>query len=168
MSATTITTTHATASESSRPTDEESRRAHRFYDRLRERIHSYAESKGRVAERSTDYLLLVPDMFMLLFRLVTDSRVSGANKVLLGTGIAYYFFPLDIVPELLLGPIGFLDDLVFGVYILNKMLVDTEPEILREHWSGHEDILESIERVFNAADNLFAGDVVAKIKNMAK
>ena len=168
MSATTITTTHETPSASSPTTDHASERALRFYDRLRERVHSYAESKGRLAERTTDYLLLVPDMFILLWRLVNDPRVTGTNKVLLGSGIAYYFFPLDIVPELLLGPIGFLDDLVFGVYLLNKILVDTDPEVLREHWSGHDDILESLQRVLNSADNLFAGDVMSKIKNMAK
>ncbi|HEU4521472.1 MAG TPA: DUF1232 domain-containing protein [Thermoanaerobaculia bacterium] len=164
MSATTITTTHETASGSSQTTDE--KRAQRFYDRLRERIHSYAEARGRVAERSTDYLLLVPDMFILLWRLVNDPRVTGSNKVLLGSGVAYYFFPLDIVPELFLGPIGFLDDLVFGVYMLNKILMDTDAEIVREHWSGHEDILQSIQRVLNAADNLVATDALAKIKSM--
>ena len=78
-------------------------RAEGFYDRLRERIHAYVEGKGAIAEKSTDVLLLVPDIFMLLWRLTTDPRVNGKNKVLLGSGLAYYFFPLDIMPELLLG-----------------------------------------------------------------
>jgi uncharacterized membrane protein YkvA (DUF1232 family) len=143
-------------------------RAERFYDRLRERIHSYVEGKGAIAEKSTGLLLLVPDIFILLWRLTTDSRVNGKNKVLLGSGLAYYFFPLDIVPELLLGPIGFADDLVFGVYILNKLLADTDPAILREHWSGSEDVLQSIQRVLGAADNLVAGDLMDKLKKMMK
>ena len=143
-------------------------RAERFYDRLRERIHSYVEGKGAIAEKSTELLMLVPDVFMLLWRLTTDSRVNGKNKVLLGSGLAYYFFPLDIVPELLLGPIGFADDLVFGVYILNKLLSDTDPEILRQHWSGDEDVLHSIQRVLGAADNLVAGDLMEKLKKMMK
>ena len=132
--------------------DEE--RVPRFYDRLRERVNGYAEAHGRIAERSVDYLLLVPDMFILLWRLLNDPRVSAANKILLGSGVAYYFLPLDVVPELLLGPIGFIDDLIFAVYLLNKILTDTDPEILREHWSGHEDILDSIRRILNAADGL--------------
>ena len=167
MSATTITDERASES---RTTDEmnDRVRAHGFYDRLRERIHRYAESKGRLAEKTTDFLLLVPDMFMLLWRLANDGRVNGKDKILLGSGVAYYFFPLDVVPELFLGPLGFLDDLVFGVYILNKMLSDTDPEILREHWSGHEDILETIQRVLNAADNLVAGDLLTRLKNIIK
>ncbi|HVS31875.1 MAG TPA: DUF1232 domain-containing protein, partial [Thermoanaerobaculia bacterium] len=122
-------------------------RARRFYDRLRVRIHRYVEGKGSVAERGADFLMLVPDMFILLWRLTNDTRVNAKNKVLLGSGLAYYLFPLDIMPEAILGPIGFIDDLVFGVYILNKLLVDTDPAILREHWSGEEDVLQAIQRV---------------------
>lgn len=148
------------------PRDEE--RAKGFYDRLRERIQRYAEEHGSLAGRSADFLLLVPDVFILLWRLVNDSRVDGRNKVLLGSGIAYYFFPLDVVPEMFLGPIGFIDDLVFGVYMLNKILSDTDPEILRQHWSGSEDVLEAIQRVLDAADKLVAGDLLEKIRKMGK
>ncbi len=148
--------------------DERKDRAERFYDRLRERTHSYVDRRGHLAEKLADYLLLVPDMFMLLWRLANDGRVNGRNKVLLGTGIAYFIFPFDIVPEAIVGPIGYLDDLVFGVYILNKMLADTDPAILREHWSGPEDVFESIRKVLNAADNLVADGVFRRLKKIAK
>jgi uncharacterized membrane protein YkvA (DUF1232 family) len=143
-------------------------RAQRFYDRLHDRIHSYLERHGRVAEKTGDYLMLVPDIFMLLWRLTNEPRVSGKNKVLLVSGVAYFVFPFDLVPEAIVGPIGYLDDLVFGVYILNKMLLDTEPAILREHWSGDHDLLESIQKVLNAADNLVAGNLMARLKKMMK
>ncbi|HSP15949.1 MAG TPA: DUF1232 domain-containing protein [Thermoanaerobaculia bacterium] len=139
-------------------------RANRFYDRLRQRIHAYLERRGALAERFGDYLLLVPDVFILLWRLTTDARVSGKNKVLLGSGIAYFIFPFDIVPEAIVGPIGFLDDLVFAVYVLNKMLSDTDPEILREHWSGHGDLLESMRKVLSGADRLVTDKVADKLK----
>jgi len=142
-------------------------RAQRFYDRIRENIRRYLEKKARL-DKPAQYLLLVPDMFMLLWRLVNDSRVTSKNKVLLGSGLAYYIFPLDIMPEALLGPIGYLDDLVFGVYLLNKILTDTDPEILREHWSGSDDILTSIQNVLNAADNLVGKDILGRIKSIFK
>ena len=143
-------------------------RVERFYDRLRHRIHDYLEAKGRIATKSGEFLLMAPDFFILLWRLANDSRVNGKNKVLLGSGLAYYFFPLDIVPELILGPVGFLDDVVFGVYMLNRMLSDTSPEILREHWSGDEDVLQAIQRVLNSADNLVEGDLLGKLKKLIK
>ena len=142
-------------------------RAERFYDRMRGRIREYLQGKGKLA-KSSEFLLLVPDLFMLLWRLANDPRVSGKNKVLLGSGIAYYIFPFDIVPEALLGPIGYLDDLVFGVYMLNRMLTDTDVEILREHWSGEEDVLAMIRRVLAAADNLVGTELIDRLKRMMK
>ena len=137
-------------------------RARGFYDRLRESIHSHIN--GKFAE----YLLLVPDMFMLLWRLANDSRVSGKNKVLLGSGIAYFIFPFDFLPEAFVGPLGYLDDLIFAVYVLNKMLTDTDPEILREHWSGEQDVLDAIRRILGMADQLVTRNVLNKIKKMAR
>ena len=143
-----------------------SERAQRFYDKVRESIRRYLEKKGSLAGKSGEYLLMVPDMFMLLWRLINDPRVNSKNKVLLGSGLAYYLFPLDIMPEGFLGPIGYIDDLVFGVYLLNKMLTDTDPEILRQHWSGGEDILTSIQNVLNAADNLVGSDILNRFKSI--
>jgi uncharacterized membrane protein YkvA (DUF1232 family) len=143
-------------------------RATRFYDRMRESIRRYLDGKGSMAGKTGEYLLLAPDVFVLLWRLINDSRVNAKNKVMLGSGLAYYIFPLDIMPEGFLGPIGYIDDLVFGVYLLNKMLTDTDPEILREHWSGSSDILESIRNVLNAADNLVGSDILNKLKRNVK
>lgn len=142
-------------------------RAQRFYDRARESIRGFLEKRAHL-DKSADYLLLVPDVFMLLWRLVNDARVNAKNKVLLGSGIAYFLFPLDIMPEALLGPVGYMDDLVFGVYLLNKILKDTDAEVLRQHWSGSDDVLKTIQSVLNAADSLVGKDLFGKIKRIVK
>lgn len=141
-------------------------RATRFYDRVRTRIQKYVDAKGNAAGRTAEFLLLVPDVFILLWRLLSDSRVSGKNKVLLGSAVAYYIFPFDLIPEGVIGPVGYLDDLIFGVYVLNRMLAETDPQILREHWSGSTDVLQSIQRVMGAAENLVARDVVERVKKI--
>lgn len=143
-------------------------RANRFYDRMRDSIRRYLDRKGSVAGKTGEYLMLAPDVFVLLWRLVNDSRVSAKHKVMLGSGLAYYLFPLDIMPEGLIGPLGYIDDLVFAVYLLNKMLTDTDPAILREHWSGGEDVLETIRKVLQAADNLVGSDILGKLKKNLK
>lgn len=143
-------------------------RANRFYDRMRDGIRRYLDAKGSVAGKTGEYLMLAPDVFVLLWRLVNDSRVSAKNKVMLGSGLAYYLFPLDIMPEGLIGPLGYIDDLVFAVYLLNKMLKDTDVAILREHWSGGDDVLETIRKVLQAADNLVGSDILGKFKKTMK
>lgn len=139
-------------------------RADRFYDRMRNSISGYLDRKGTLVGKTGEYLLLAPDIFVLLWRLVNDRRVSSKNKVILGSGLAYYLFPLDIIPEAIIGAGGYIDDLVFGVYLLQRILSDTDPEVLRSHWSGSEDILNTIQKVLNAADNLVGKDMFGKIK----
>ncbi|HVT05107.1 MAG TPA: DUF1232 domain-containing protein [Thermoanaerobaculia bacterium] len=143
-------------------------RAQRFYDRTRTRIASYITKKGGKNGKASELLFFVPDVFILLWRLVNDSRVTGKNKLLLGTGIVYFIFPLDLVPEALLGAIGYLDDLVFAVYILNKLLRDTDEAVLREHWSGDTDLLEMMRKVLHSADQLVGKDVLNQIKKLVK
>jgi uncharacterized membrane protein YkvA (DUF1232 family) len=143
-------------------------RAQRFYDRVRGRIQTFVGEKGSALGRTAEFLLLAPDVFILLWRLLRDSRVTGRNKVLLGSAVVYYIFPFDLIPEGFLGPIGYLDDLVFGVYVLNRMLVDVDPNVLREHWSGGEDVLLTIQRVTNAADQLVSKEIVERLKKIVK
>ncbi|HEX2060619.1 MAG TPA: DUF1232 domain-containing protein [Thermoanaerobaculia bacterium] len=141
-------------------------RAQRFYDRLRERMRAYLEKRGALAGKTGEYLLLVPDIFILLWRLVNDPRVSSKNKVMLGSGLAYYLFPLDLMPDVT--AIGYLDDLIFGVLLLSSVLKDTDESILREHWSGKEDLLTSIQNVMDAAENLIGKDVIGRLKKTMK
>jgi uncharacterized membrane protein YkvA (DUF1232 family) len=141
-------------------------RATRFYDRIRNTIQRYIDSKGALVGKTAGFLLLVPDVFILLWRLTSDSRVNGKDKVLLGSAVAYFVMPFDLMPEAIMGPAGYLDDLVFGVYVLNKILGNVDASILREHWSGSEDVLDSIQNVLNAAESLVGQDLVGRIKKM--
>jgi hypothetical protein len=75
-------------------------RAQRFYDRVRTAIHEYVERKGGgVVGKTAEFLLLVPDVFILLWRLAGDGRVEGKNKVLLGSAIAFYIFPSGMMSK---------------------------------------------------------------------
>jgi hypothetical protein len=51
---------------------------------------------------------------------------------------------------------------------LNKVLVDTDPKILQQHWSGDDDVLETIRRVLGAADSLVGSDLLTKLKRNLK
>ncbi|HEV7765675.1 MAG TPA: DUF1232 domain-containing protein [Thermoanaerobaculia bacterium] len=145
-----------------------STRAERFYDKMRERIRNYLEKKGSVAGKTGEYLMLAPDVFVLLWRLVNDPRVASSNKVALGSGIAYFLFPLDITPEAFFGPIGYIDDLIFGVLLLKKTLVDTDAAVLRDHWSGSEDVLTTIEKILASAEQIAGSELVNRFKRTVK
>jgi uncharacterized membrane protein YkvA (DUF1232 family) len=145
-----------------------SSRAERFYDRMRERIRAYLDKKGTVAGATGEYLLLAPDVFVLLWRLVNDPCVNSKSKVALGGGLAYFLFPLDMMPEAFFGPVGFIDDLIFAVLLLKKVLADTDVAVVREHWSGRGELLTMIEKVLSSAEQLVGSELLGRFKKTVK
>ena len=127
-------------------------RERRIYDRLRAQV-----LKPEAGERSgfRDLLLLLPDLSVLLFRLMRDDRVPPSSKAIAVLGAAYLLSPLDLMPALLLGPVGLLDDLVVVGAVLARMLNRVHPDVVRSHWSGQGDALDAIQRVADWSERYF-------------
>ncbi|AQQ53499.1 YkvA family protein [Planococcus lenghuensis] len=124
-----------------------------FYQKLREQIRHWAENKG-MASKVLPYVMLAPDMFHLMMKLAMDDRIDGKSKALVGSGILYFFLPLDFLPEFLLGPGGFLDDVVVAAFILNTILNNYPKEILEEHWAGEDDLLDTLQNLVESGNKL--------------
>lgn len=135
----------------------------RFYDKLRAKIEAFIREKG-VHDKVAQYILLAPDLFVVLARLMRDKRVQMQAKALAGVAIAYFITPFDLIPEALTGPLGLLDDVVLAVYALRRILVDVDPQIVKEHWNGEDDLLEVITKVVKAADDLVGKKLIARIE----
>lgn len=144
----------------------DARKVNRFYDRMRKRISQWAADRGgEKGENVAEIILLAPDFFMLLTRLMRDKRVPVKSKATVVGGLAYYLLPLDFLPELIMGPVGYGDDLVLAVLIINNLL-NIEPEVVLSHWSGKEDLLYKIRKVTNYAEEYLGKRVYAKIKGL--
>jgi len=74
----------------------------RIYDRLRASVVTHRSPADRSGVR--DLLFLLPDLTVLLMRLMRDSRVPLASKALALVGVGYVLSPLDFMPAILLGP----------------------------------------------------------------
>jgi len=119
----------------------------RLYDRLRQRVvpAEIPGSDGRSGVR--DMLLFLPDLTILLVRLLRDSRVPILQKGVAVAGVAYVLSPIDLVPALLFGPVGLLDDLFIVAACLSRLLNHVHPDVVRGHWSGQGDALDAIQNV---------------------
>jgi uncharacterized membrane protein YkvA (DUF1232 family) len=115
----------------------------RIYDRLRAGI--VATRPGR-RSGARDLLLLLPDLTVLLLRLLRDARVPAGGKVIAVLGVGYVLSPLDILPAVVFGPIGLLDDLFVVAAALSRVLNYVHPDVVRSHWSGQGDALDAIQR----------------------
>jgi len=118
-------------------------RERRLYDRLRGRV---AEVRPGAASGIRDVILLLPDLGVLLLRLLRDPRVPLSCKAVAVFGIGYALSPIDLLPTLLVGPIGLVDDLLVVAAALSKILNQVHPDIVRSHWSGQGDALDAIQR----------------------
>jgi uncharacterized membrane protein YkvA (DUF1232 family) len=151
-------------------TDEES--THRllsFYDRLRERIlHTVERRGGKMSEGAAKALLLVPDVFILLLRLTMDKEVPGSTRAMIGGALAYFVFPADLFPEMLLGAAGYMDDLVLAAAVLAQAFSgDLEP-YARKHWSGPEDLRVVLRDVTETAQSLLGQNVYDRLKRLMR
>ena len=136
----------------------------KFYGKLRNKIHKLAVDKGgNKAGEFTEYILALPDFFMLLCRLAVDKRVAGKQKLLVGWIIAYVISPIDIIPDFI--PfIGYIDDLVLVVYWLNVILNEVDKQVLVDNWSGEEDVLKLLQKITYVAENFLDKNILRKIK----
>jgi uncharacterized membrane protein YkvA (DUF1232 family) len=96
--------------------------------------------------------------------LTIDPDVPASKKVKIAGIIAYFISPLDFLPEMLLGPIGYLDDIALTAYILNDIINQVDPKIIQRNWAGDRDILNLVKTIIANANNMVGGGVWKKIK----
>ncbi|MBC8197943.1 MAG: DUF1232 domain-containing protein [Candidatus Marinimicrobia bacterium] len=137
-----------------------------FYIKLRNSINEWAGDNKNQYNKFIDFILFVPDFFYLLWKLEMNDRVSSDDKVKIGLLIAYFISPIDLFPELIFGPIGFMDDLVVTAHLINSLMVNYK-EIIYYHWNNvsNQDLLESIHKILASIDNLIGKPLWNRLKN---
>ena len=126
----------------------------RLYDRVRTQL-VHQEPGSRSSLR--DLMLVLPDLTVLLLRLLRDDRVPLGSKALALCGVGYVLSPIDLLPAVILGPIGWIDDLLVVSATLSRLLNHVHPDVVRSHWPGQGDALDAIQRVTSWSENLFSG-----------
>ncbi|AGL03450.1 YkvA family protein [Desulfoscipio gibsoniae] len=134
-----------------------------FYLSLRWKIKDWLNKDGS-NNKWAEYIMLAPDLFYLLYKLTLDREVLVADKAKLVAAIAYFISPIDIVPEALLGPAGYVDDIAVAAYVLNSIINNTDPDVVRKHWAGEGDVLEVIQRILKIADKMIGSGLWHKLK----
>jgi len=109
---------------------------------------------------------VVPDVFMLLVRLALDPQVPRATRGLIGGALAYFVLPFDLLPEALVGGVGFLDDLVLATAVLTQALgPELEPQA-RRYWSGRQELRQVLRDVIGAAQSLLGENLLGRLERL--
>ncbi len=137
-----------------------------FYRRLRRRITDWIGSKQGRAYRYADRLLLLPDFVHLIIRLALDRRVPAELRAQTAAVLAYVVLPLDLMPEGLMGPVGFADDLLLVVLMTRRLLARVPSDVVLSHWAGRADLLRTIQGVLEVADEMVGNKLWKRLQRM--
>ncbi|UCC95026.1 MAG: 4Fe-4S binding protein [Candidatus Omnitrophota bacterium] len=135
-----------------------------FYQKLRSNISKWANSKKGKKYKWAQYLLIAPDLFHALCRSVLDKDVPLYEKTKLSLVIAYFISPLDLISEMIMGPVGYIDDVALAAYALNILLNNIDPQIIARYWAGDEALLKTIRRILADAEMMVTSGMWRKIK----
>ena len=126
----------------------------RFYDRVRSQMKTPVRGAPTGMK---DILLLLPDLTVLMLRLLQEDRVAVGDKAIALLGIGYVLSPIDLIPGFLFGPIGLIDDVIVISATLSRLVNHVHPDVVRSHWPGQGDALDAIQRVSGWAEDQFSG-----------
>lgn len=91
----------------------------------------------------TDTIAQLPNFLRLLYGLITDPRVNGIDKLLVGAAIAYILMPLDMMPDFI--PFfGEVDDVFVLVMSLKRLISNAGRAVVLDHWNGDTASLDSM------------------------
>jgi uncharacterized membrane protein YkvA (DUF1232 family) len=142
-----------------------SARERRLYDRWRAALHKPLPG---ASPELRDALLALPDLTVLVLRLLRDARVRPGDKAVAVLGLAYVLSPVDLLPEFLFGPIGLVDDALMLALTVSRLVNRVHPDVVRTHWSGQGDVLAAIQRVSGWAERQVGGRVRRAIESWTR
>lgn len=135
-----------------------------FYKKIRKKINNWLRTSAGKNNQWSEFILLAPDLFHLLTKLSVDKEIPESKKVKLFAAIAYFISPIDLLPEAIFGPVGFLDDIALSAYVLNDIINNVDPKIVSRNWAGDKDILVLVKTIVANANNFLGSGILRKIK----
>lgn len=106
--------------------------------------------RSELRQRMKSFLLFLPNMVILLGRLLKDARVPTAEKALFLAAIVYVISPLDFIPDIF--PfIGQIDDIYVVALTLLRLVNRTDATVVRQLWPGGGDIVSLADSIANIA-----------------
>ena len=100
---------------------------------------------------------------LLLVRLFLDREVPRASRTLIGGALAYFLLPADLAPEIVLGPVGYLDDLVIACTVLAHALGPDLELWAERYWSGSRGLREVLTEMSQAGNSLLGVNMTKRV-----
>ncbi|EIV95837.1 YkvA family protein [Frankia sp. QA3] len=93
--------------------------------------------KNAVRQFGREVTMFLPDLVVMLRRVVADPRVPQSAKVEAAAALAYLVSPRNRLTNMI-PVVGQLDDVAIIAFAFRRLVVGAGEPILREHWRGSE------------------------------
>jgi len=137
-----------------------------FYQKMRNDIRDWLQTNTGKGYKWSEYLLLAPDLFHLLAKLAIDKDVPASEKAKIAGALAYFISPIDLVPEAMFGPMGYLDDVALASYVINSIMKNCDPSIITRHWAGEQDVLELVQQIVDVSAEMLGNKLWDKLRKI--
>jgi len=90
-----------------------------------------------------------------LISLLNHEDVSKKTKRRVSATLAYFVLPFDVIPEALVGPAGYVDDIVVAIALIDSLLNgddEQEKEIITDLWRGTPEELTALRGIIKGID----------------
>ena len=134
-----------------------------FYQKLKIQIGDWLKEKESEEFKWKKYVALMPDCFYFVAELAADKSLSVTTREKLAKVIAYVISPWDFLPEEVVGPAGFLDDITVCAVILNQVIFDMDIAVWSKYWKREKDLHSLIKSVLNDAEEMLGKELNEKI-----
>ena len=116
-------------------------------------------------KRFSEYVLVIPDIVALIYRLLKDKRVSNKTKIAISLSLGYILFPIDFIPDSI--PfIGKIDDLAILFFALNRIAKDVPLNVILENWQGKNEVAVVMKNGLDYIINFTGASNVDKLYNV--
>ena len=125
-----------------------------FYCTFRENLEHY---NGEYAS----FIDCGPNLFKLLCDVLEEEVLDKESRLEISAAISYYVVPMDVIPETIYGPYGYIDDIFVSVYVLRKVAKEFGYDFLQNLWKHETDVKEVMDDCYDNSLELLEDKVHA-------
>lgn len=133
------------------------------YSILRKKISKRVPEKYAIA---AEYAFMIPDIIILMGRLLKDQRVGVKAKVVIGSIVAYYASPIDFA-ILFIPFIGEVSALALAFYGLNYVVQEIPEDIILENWQGKEVNIQKLKDIVGIINSAAGGRNITRLLGLS-
>lgn len=134
-----------------------------YHHALEQRVETWLKSEEAQIMECSELYRHLPDLYGFLLGLACDHRVPERARVGVVSALKYIIQPYDLVPEALVGTVGFRDDLILAALVIDHLFEVADGEVLAQHWRYPCDPQAVARGILDASSGLVSAELYSHL-----